>query len=45
MEALTAVTVSCLTIYDMCKYLNKNIKIQNIKLISKMGGKSGNFQA
>ena len=44
-EALTAVAVSCLTIYDMCKYLNKNIKIQNIKLISKMGGKSGNFQA
>ena len=32
MEALTAVTVSCLTIYDMCKYLNKSIKIKNIKL-------------
>ena len=44
-EALTAVAVSCLTIYDMCKYLNKSIKIKNIKLISKMGGKSGNFQA
>jgi len=44
MEALTAVTVSCLTIYDMCKYLNKSIKIKNIKLISKKGGKSGNFQ-
>ena len=44
MEALTAVTVSCLTIYDMCKYLNKAIKIKNIKLISKKGGKSGNFQ-
>ena len=43
-EALTAVAVSCLTIYDMCKYLNKSIKIKNIKLISKMGGKSGNFQ-
>ena len=43
MEALTAVTVSCLTIYDMCKYLNKSIKIKNIKLISKKGGKSGNF--
>ena len=40
MEALTAVTVSCLTIYDMCKYLNKKIKIQNIHLISKTGGKS-----
>jgi len=44
MEALTAVTVSCLTIYDMCKYLNKSIKIKNIKLISKKGGKSGNFK-
>ena len=43
MEALTAVTVSCLTIYDMCKYLNKSIKIKNIKLVSKKGGKSGNF--
>ena len=44
-EALTAVSVSCLTIYDMCKYLNKSIKIKNIKLISKKGGKSGNFQS
>ena len=44
-EALTAVSISCLTIYDMCKYLNKSIKIKNIKLISKKGGKSGNFQA
>ena len=44
-EALTAVSLSCLTIYDMCKYLNKSIKIKNIKLISKKGGKSGNFQA
>ncbi len=43
MEALTAVTISCLTIYDMCKYLNKKIKIQNIHLISKTGGKS-NFK-
>ena len=43
-EALTAVAVSCLTIYDMCKYLNKSINIKNIKLISKKGGKSGNFQ-
>ena len=45
MEALTAVTISCLTIYDMCKYLNKSIKIKNIKLISKKGGNSGNFKA
>mgnify|MGYP000264112145 FL=1 len=44
-EALTAVSVSCITIYDMCKYLNKSIKIKNIKLVSKKGGNSGNFQA
>ena len=40
MEALTAVSISCLTIYDMCKYLSKKIKIQNIQLLSKSGGKS-----
>ena len=40
MEALTAVSLSCLTIYDMCKSLDKNIIINNIKLISKKGGKS-----
>ena len=44
MEALMAVTISCLTIYDMCKYLNKSIKICNIKLVSKKGGKSGDFR-
>ena len=40
MEALTAVSVCCLTIYDMCKYLSKSIKISNIQLVSKSGGKS-----
>ena len=40
MEALTAVSISCLTIYDMCKYLNKKIEIKNIKLVRKTGGKS-----
>ena len=39
MEALTAVSVSCLTIYDMCKSLDKKILINNIKLVSKRGGK------
>ncbi len=43
MEALTAVSISCLTIYDMCKYLSKSIKLREIKLVSKEGGKS-NFQ-
>ena len=45
MEALTAVQIGLLTIYDMCKYLNKSIKIANIKLISKKGGKSGTFKS
>ena len=40
MEALTAVSISCLTIYDMCKNLDKGILIEQIKLISKSGGKS-----
>ena len=40
MEALVAVTISCLTIYDMCKGLDKNILIKEIKLIKKKGGKS-----
>lgn len=41
MEALTAVSVAALTIYDMCKALHKGIKITNIRLIYKAGGKSG----
>ena len=40
MEALTAVSISCLTIYDMCKSIDKSIIIKEIKLISKNGGKS-----
>ena len=39
MEALTAVCIACLTIYDMCKSLDKKIIIQNIKLLKKSGGK------
>ncbi len=41
MEALTAVSVAALTIYDMCKAVEKGIRIQNIRLIEKHGGKSG----
>lgn len=41
MEALTAVAVSALTIYDMCKALHKGIRIENIRLVYKSGGKSG----
>ncbi|WP_319370349.1 cyclic pyranopterin monophosphate synthase MoaC [uncultured Ilyobacter sp.] len=40
MEALTAVSVACLTIYDMCKAIDKKMIIGDIKLISKTGGKS-----
>ncbi|KAJ3307083.1 hypothetical protein HDV03_002594 [Kappamyces sp. JEL0829] len=43
MEALTAVSVACLTIYDMCKAVNKGIVITNIRLETKSGGKSGDF--
>lgn len=41
MEALTAVTIACLTIYDMCKSIDKDMIIENVKLIKKTGGKSG----
>ncbi|MCL6463763.1 MAG: cyclic pyranopterin monophosphate synthase MoaC [Bacillota bacterium] len=44
MEALTAASVAALTIYDMCKALDKGIVIQNIRLEKKTGGKSGEFQ-
>ena len=40
MEALTAVSITCLTIYDMCKSIDKNIVIKDIHLIKKRGGKS-----
>src|SRR3989338_5218946 len=43
MEALTATAVAALTIYDMCKPLDKNIVISGIKLIKKTGGKSGTY--
>jgi cyclic pyranopterin monophosphate synthase len=45
MEALTAVSIAALTIYDMCKALDKGIKIKNIHLLSKTGGKSGVYFA
>jgi len=45
MEALTAVSVASLTIYDMCKSVDREIVISDIKLIHKSGGKSGEFNA
>ncbi|MGB9856318.1 MAG: cyclic pyranopterin monophosphate synthase MoaC [Caldisericum exile] len=43
MEALTAVAVAALTVYDMCKAIDKSMVISEIKLLSKTGGKSGNY--
>jgi cyclic pyranopterin phosphate synthase len=45
MEALTAVSVACLTIYDMVKAADRAMRIENIRLVEKMGGKSGHFRA
>ena len=45
MEALTAVSVGCLTIYDMVKAVDRGIRIEGIRLIEKRGGKSGAFKA
>lgn len=45
MEALTAVSVAALTIYDMCKAVEKTIQIADIRLVAKSGGKSGDFRA
>ena len=44
MEALTAVSVAALTIYDMAKAAEKTMKIQNIRLVEKLGGKSGDIK-
>ena len=45
MEALTAVSVACLTIYDMVKAVDRGISIEGIQLIEKRGGKSGEWRA
>jgi cyclic pyranopterin phosphate synthase len=45
MEALTAVSVACLTIYDMVKAVDRGISIENVRLLEKSGGKSGDFRA
>lgn len=43
MEALTAVSLACLTIYDMCKAVDKGMVIEDVKLIKKTGGKTGDY--
>jgi cyclic pyranopterin monophosphate synthase len=45
MEALTAVSVACLTIYDMVKAVERGMRIEGIRLIEKSGGKSGRYRA
>lgn len=45
MEALTAVAVAALTVYDMCKAADKGMRITEIRLVSKTGGKSGDYSA
>lgn len=43
MEALTACSVACLTLYDMCKAVDRGMRITDLRLMEKMGGKSGHF--
>jgi cyclic pyranopterin phosphate synthase len=45
MEALTAVSVACLTIYDMVKAIERGMRIEGIRLVEKRGGKSGHYRA
>ena len=45
MEALTAVSAAALTIYDMCKAVQKDMTVTNVRLLSKTGGKSGDYSA
>lgn len=45
MEALTAVSVAALTIYDMCKAVDRGMHVERVRLIRKSGGKSGDWQA
>ena len=44
MEALTAVTVAALTVYDMCKAADRGMRIEAVRLVHKSGGKSGTYQ-
>ncbi len=45
MEALTAVSVAALTIYDMCKAIDRTMRIEAVRLLRKEGGRSGTFEA
>lgn len=43
MEALTAVSIACLTLYDMCKAVDKGMEISDVRLMEKLGGRSGSY--
>ncbi len=45
MEALTAVTVAALTVYDMCKAVDRGMRIEDVRLVAKSGGASGDYRA
>jgi cyclic pyranopterin phosphate synthase len=45
MEALTGAAIGLLTIYDMCKAVDRGMRIENVRLLEKSGGKSGDFVA
>ena len=45
MEALTAATVAALTVYDMCKAVDRGMRIEAVRVVHKSGGKSGTFEA
>jgi cyclic pyranopterin phosphate synthase len=44
MEALTAVSIACLTLYDMCKAVDKGMVIEQVRLLEKLGGRSGHYK-
>ena len=43
MEALTAASVAALTVYDMCKAVDRGMRIEGVRVLAKSGGKSGDF--
>ena len=44
MEALTAASITALTVYDMCKAVDRGMRIESLRVIAKSGGKSGDFR-
>ena len=44
MEALTAASVTALTVYDMCKAVDRGMRVEGLRVVAKSGGKSGDFR-